>query len=767
MRTRLLQAGVVGISILVAACGGSGGGVTSTPTPASSPTPQPTSTASSTPDPTPTATPTATPTNYDTTEYRATVGAVSMNALAAYQTGATGAGIKVGVIDSGIDLQSAEFGSRIDPASTSTAGNGTVDDEGGHGTAVAFTIAGRRDGVGSQGVAFDATLVVARTDTPGSCAGDGCSHSDAAIATGIDLARTTGARVINISLGGSAPASSVVAAVGRATAAGIVVVISAGNDATANPNPFAGTLANATATARGLVIIAGSVAANGTISSFSDRAGDGAAHYLAAVGESVRAPDENGVSYLWSGTSFSAPQITGAIALLAQAFPNLTGAQIVSLLYASARDAGAAGVDAIYGNGILDLTRAFQPIGAITAAGTKTTVSLGENAVLSAPMGDAGQGQLGAVILDGYARAFAVDLAGTIRRTSPSRTLTDSLVSGQRNFTRTIGGSSVALTIAEGRGDVSVERTMIGREDATRARILAGTVTTRLGSSLEFGFGISETGSVVSAQLAGRGDPAFLIARDPVRTMGFNSASGGSAAVRQALGPWGLTVAAESGNVLARGTDMLPALRYRDLRSTYQRLAIGIDRRLGGLNLGLTATRMAEADTVLGARFGDGLGAPNASSWFVDGAARWNLSNGWTLGGSYRQGWTFASTRNGISGSGMLHTNAFSADIGKYGVLGGGDSVGLRVAQPLRVTHGGLTYLLPTGYDYDTLAVTDWTAQTLNLAPSGHELILEVRYGFPVRVGGVSANLFWRRDPGNYAVLAPERGMAMRYTVEF
>ena len=46
---------------------------------------------------------------------------------------------------------------------------------------------------------------------------------------------------------------------------------------------------------------------------------------------------------LWSGTSFSAPTISGAVALMAQAFPNLTGKQIVSILFQSADDLGAAG----------------------------------------------------------------------------------------------------------------------------------------------------------------------------------------------------------------------------------------------------------------------------------------------------------------------------------------------------------------------------------------------------------------------------------------
>ncbi len=85
------------------------------------------------------------------------------------------------------------------------------------------------------------------------------------------------------------------------------------------------------------MIIAGSVGVdNGSggtntsdISDFSNRAGTGAQYYLMALGYQDRAPDQTGKQFLWSGTSFSAPTISGAVALMAQAFPNLTGKQIV------------------------------------------------------------------------------------------------------------------------------------------------------------------------------------------------------------------------------------------------------------------------------------------------------------------------------------------------------------------------------------------------------------------------------------------------------
>ena len=108
-----------------------------------------------------------------------------------------------------------------------------------------------------------------------------------------------------------------------------------------------------------------------------------------ALGYNDRAPDETGTQYLWSGTSFSAPTISGAVALLAQAFPNLSGADIVSILFNSADDLGAAGIDAIFGHGRLNIARAFQPIGQTTLAGSQEAISTTDNGTLPEAAGDA------------------------------------------------------------------------------------------------------------------------------------------------------------------------------------------------------------------------------------------------------------------------------------------------------------------------------------------------------------------------------------------
>ncbi len=777
LRGRLFRSAGLGGAMLVAACsgGGGGGGTSYTPPPPPSPPTTP-----DTPTPTP---PTPTPVDYDTAEYRATVGAVSMNALAAYQDGATGNGIRVGIIDSGIDLQSEEFGDcsggigtgscRILSVSSDTAGNGTIDDEGGHGTAVAFTLAGRRNGAGTHGVAFDTQLIVLRADSPGSCASydpadedSGCSFDDRDIARGLDIARNNGARVVNISLGGSAPSSTLIQAISRATAAGVIIVISAGNDGEANPDPFASPATNPTQS-NGLIIIAGSVGTGDTISDFSNRAGTSRNVYLAAVGESVRAPDETNTPYLWSGTSFAAPQIAGAVALLAQAFPNLTPSEIVQLLFTTARDAGATGTDAIYGRGILDLTRAFQPVGTTSVAGTSAVASTSVNATLSSPMGDARQGTLGMVVLDGFDRAFAMEFAGTIRRAAPTKRLTGALAGRQQGFSLGYGDMGIAVRIAPGREGIRIERLAIGTQDAEQARLIAASITGRLGSDLQYAFGASESGGALTARLAGREDPAFLIAGDPTTGSGFDSDSGTSVALRQRFGPWGLSFAAEYGDVLTRSLAEEPDLARRRDRMAYDRMTLALDRRFGDLRLGITGSRLHEADSVLGARFSGALGSAGAQSWFVDLAARYQLGNGFTAGASWRQGWTQAQLRGGIIGSGTLRTNGFAADIGKQGIFATYDRFGLRVSQPLRVAGGGLNLTLPAGWDYVTETVSDWSRQRVNLTPEGREIDVEASYWTRFGGGDWGTNLFWRRDPGNIAAMPDDVGGAIQAKFSF
>ena len=766
MKQRLLgtSACLLVMAFGMSACGEGGGGVM--PIPSAPITPTPTPTPSPTPTPTPTPTPAPTATNYNTAEYQASQYSVVSNAIAAYNAGATGKGIKIGIVDSGINPALAEFAGRIDPASGDVAGSRGVSDEGGHGTAVSAVAAAARNGSNTMGVAFDATIISERADQPGSCAttgtDGGCKFFDNDIADGIDAARLAGARVINMSLGGDPPGSQLLAAMQRAANAGIVLVISAGNDGAdptkgANADPFALVPAQ---NLPGSVIIAGSVGGSpdvNTISDFSNRAGTGAAWYLMALGYRDRAPDQTGQQFFWSGTSFSAPTISGAVALMAQAFPNLTGKQIVSILFSSADDLGAAGVDSIYGHGRLNIQRAFQPIGTTSLADSKVAVN-GMTGDLPSAAGDAATTQsMGAIILDGYDRAYVLNLAKTLRRADIDHPLSRALRGDVKVAGAQAGPVSIAMTVAQRHdlaGGYTLQRMGIGPNDLRKSRLIAGSAVARLDNKTAVAFGFAEGAKAMERRLSGAQAGSFLIASDIAGNPGFSAKRNGSVALRRQFGSVGVTMSGETGNV------------WQDVKtsatgSPYRFTSIAADRKIGSNWLSLGMSRLDEKQSLLGGRMSNVLGGGGATSLFLDAEARHNFGGGWSSTLTARRGWTgFAA--------GKFQTGAYAFDIAKNGVLSSRDSLGFRLAQPLRVEHGGFAMLLPTSYDYSTGAATD-TLSRLSLRPTGREVDAEMSYGTWLigDNGWLGANLFYRRQPGHIASLPDDKGAAVRFSLNF
>ena len=673
--------------------------------------------------------------------------------------------MKVAVVDTGINAGLSDFAGRIDPASRDmVADRGVVDTEG-HGTAVAAVVAAARDGLGIHGVAFDSTILSLNTSDPTDCdPDDGCSHSSLDIARAIDFARQSGARVINISLGGPDPSSTVNSAIGRAAAAGILVVMSAGNagDEPGGESPEGFVL---TAAGAGNVIIAGAMDAARATAPFSNKAGAGAATYLTAIGVRVRSPDQTGTNFLWSGTSFSAPVISGAAALLAGAFPNLTGQQIMAILLNSADDAGAVGTDPIFGRGILNVGRAFQPQGALSLPSGKEIDAGAGAGNASTPMGDAKAGVAGMVVLDGYSRAYAMTLVSALRSAEPERPLGQALQPGLSTAASGARGVAVSITVERrvaGQPQVGLAQLGLTYEDARKARVLSGVAISRLGPRTAFALGLSESGKMLERRLTGHYRDGFLVARDPMGRMGFQGDAAGSLGLRRQLGRIGMTVTAERGEVLQPGFDRSIA------RPRYASGAVSFDRRFGRARLSLGATRLEEQGTVVGARFSPTIGAGGGTSWFADASAALDLGRGWDAYAAYRRGSTSVAGGGGLAQGGRLATDAWTLDVGKAGALTAGDRFALRLMQPLRVRSGGFDLSVPVSYSYDTLSA-GYETRFFNLAPTGREIDLEAAYGMDLAggAGHLSANAFVRRDPGNVAAMDADLGAAIRFTLGF
>ena len=166
----------------------------------------------------------------------------TIGADAAYAKGATGAGVVVAVIDTGIDPLHVELDGNLSPDSIDIVRGDPIADEDGHGTHVSGIIAAEKNGIGNHGVAYDATILAIRADTriiDETICGDlnPCSVFDSAdITAALDYAALNGADVINMSLGGPAPMDAAgQQALIDAMAAGAIVVVAAGNDGATQP----------------------------------------------------------------------------------------------------------------------------------------------------------------------------------------------------------------------------------------------------------------------------------------------------------------------------------------------------------------------------------------------------------------------------------------------------------------------------------------------------------------------------------------------------
>ncbi|MEV1122133.1 S8 family serine peptidase [Actinosynnema sp. NPDC049800] len=282
-----------------------------------------------------------------------------VDAPGAWQAGFDGAGVTVAVLDTGYDQQHPELKDVVVAAEDFT-GEG-IQDNVGHGTHVAATVAGR--GGTYSGVAKGAKLAIGRV-----CGTWGCPES--AIIAGMEwAAREVKAKVVNLSLGGdqtdgSDPLSQ---AVDRLTAeTGTLFVVAAGNDYTyrkvSAPAAADGALAVANLTKQGQL---------NESSSRGPRFGDYAVKPdIAAPGTDIVAarasgtlPDEavGDLHARLTGTSMAAPHVAGAAAILAQRHPTWTAPQLKAHLMASVKPV-ADSPDHV-GTGLLDVRRAVgQPV---------------------------------------------------------------------------------------------------------------------------------------------------------------------------------------------------------------------------------------------------------------------------------------------------------------------------------------------------------------------------------------------------------------------
>ena len=216
-----------------------------------------------------------------------------------------GAGVVVAVIDTGLDAAHPDLAGRVLPEIDLLPDVTPAPEQNGHGTRVASIIAGSLNATGMAGVAPQATILPVSALDP---AGYGDSST---VARGIIAAADAGARVINLSLGGPDKDPVLDQACAYAFAKGAVVVAAGGNSyLTGNQVQYPAASPN--------VLAVASVDRTGNPSGFSNT---GPHIDIAAPGEGVLAALPGGGYDEESGTSFAAPHVAAAVALVLSANP--------------------------------------------------------------------------------------------------------------------------------------------------------------------------------------------------------------------------------------------------------------------------------------------------------------------------------------------------------------------------------------------------------------------------------------------------------------
>ena len=173
-----------------------------------------------------------------------------------------------------------------------------------------------------------------------------------------------------------------------------------------------------------------------------------------------------------------------------------------------------------------------------------------------------------------------------------------------------------------------------------------------------------------------------------------------------------------------------------------------------------------EHDTILGAPGNLWTGSIGSKSWFADAKASYSLGSRWQVNASYRRGWTrlgAAGLRDRVD---RMQSDAWSADLSGFGLLAANDHFAVRIAQPLRIASGGISLTLPIAYDYGTLT-SNFGRQFLSLSPTGRERDVEAAYSVAVGDGFLTANGFWRHEPGHIKVASDDLGFALRFNRKF
>lgn len=691
-----------------------------------------------------------------------------------------GKGVLLGVVDTGVIANSPFFApGQVSSTLSSCAAvsfkcsNGFTDDNG-HGTAVAAIAAGNKlfpwaSNYGGYAVQSNSVVSVAPNanivaEKVLGAAGTGYSTD---VANGVRKAADAGAAVINVSITYGNGADTV-AAINYAASKGAFIVWAGGNSAA---NLLGGANTNGlTAAAINHLVFAGSVSANSVLSSFSNKPGTGSlvgsgisasysTRWVMAPGEAILAPysPSQPTSWgYWSGTSMSTPIVSGSLVLLESAWPILkTNGTAANLLLATSTDLGAKGVDSTYGNGLVNLTTAFQPYGALNVTGANGRALL-VTSLTGSTLSSGALGSLSAVqsklsnymAFDGYQRNFSVNLSGLIK-TPTTTALLNPLPTNTKS-------GPIAMKLTDG----SVFTSWMPEAAAPTDHL--GEFNYNPSNSMENQSGYFAMDYKDGTTMAfGNGYPAQY---------SYGQAFFGSsdmAMLSSQLGIDGLSSLADGGGLFSYGTNLSkearvafswnssaaqlmtdPSVMPRESNNIKAGLSYKFNDTFTG---GVTVGSMSETNGLLGTSYGQG----SAVSFGSDNRSySLGLSAGFTLSKNssmlMEAGFSTTQAAQGsglIAGTTDIQSQSYGMTFMNKNFIGNNDRLMVSVKQPLRVGSGHAGILVSSvdqlGYARST---TEWTT----LVPTGREIDYKLSYDTPMgKDKSLSLQAGYRQDVMN------------------
>lgn len=208
--------------------------------------------------------------------------------------------VVIAIIDTGVQSNHPDLSGKVTAGYNYVSNNTNANDDNGHGTHCAGIAAAKtNNATGVAGVGWNCSIMPVKVlNSQG-------SGTYTAIANGINFARTNGAKVLSMSLGGSSGSSTLSSAITNAWNAGCVIVAAAGNNGNTSPNYPA---------YYSQCIAVGSTTSTDARSSFSNYGSSWVD--VAAPGSNIASTYRNSQYVIMSGTSMSTPHVAGLAGLL-------------------------------------------------------------------------------------------------------------------------------------------------------------------------------------------------------------------------------------------------------------------------------------------------------------------------------------------------------------------------------------------------------------------------------------------------------------------